>query len=44
MWRNGLLCMLASGSLMAADQGDRYTGEHFATRSPVLARHGMAAT
>ena len=26
------------------DFGTRYTGEHFATRSPVLARNGMAAT
>jgi gamma-glutamyltranspeptidase / glutathione hydrolase len=24
--------------------GDRYTGEGFATRAPVIARHGMAAT
>jgi len=24
--------------------GDRYTGEGFATRAPVLGRHGMAAT
>ena len=27
-----------------AQAGDRYTGEHFATRSPVLARNGIAAT
>jgi len=26
------------------DGGTRYTGQHFATRSPVLARNGMAAT
>ncbi|GAB3791928.1 gamma-glutamyltransferase [Spirosoma humi] len=26
------------------DKGDRITGPNFATRSPVLARHGMAAT
>jgi gamma-glutamyltranspeptidase/glutathione hydrolase len=27
-----------------SDAGSRYTGERFATRSPVLARNGMAAT
>ena len=26
------------------DYGTRYTGDHFATRSPVLARNGMAST
>jgi gamma-glutamyltranspeptidase/glutathione hydrolase len=29
---------------MAADGGSRYTGDRFSSRSPVLARHGMAAT
>jgi len=28
----------------STDKGDRITGPNFATRSPVLARHGMAAT
>lgn len=37
-------CITWVGSAMAADEGSRYTGEHFATRSPVLARNGMAAT
>jgi len=42
----GLLLILMSSSVHAdaSDRGDRYTGEHFATRSPVLARNGMAAT
>jgi gamma-glutamyltranspeptidase/glutathione hydrolase len=44
MWNRGFLALLASASLMAADQGDRYTGDHFATRSAVLGRNGMAAT
>jgi gamma-glutamyltranspeptidase/glutathione hydrolase len=33
-----------SASVAAGDGGSRYTGEHFATRSQVLARNGMAAT
>jgi gamma-glutamyltranspeptidase/glutathione hydrolase len=42
--------LLLGGSLISAPGiasdggGDRYTGDHFAGRSPVLARHGMAAT
>lgn len=30
--------------VLAAGNGDRYVGASFATRSPVLAQHGMAAT
>ncbi len=30
--------------VLAEDGGSRYTGERFASRSPVLARNGMAAT
>src|SRR5512146_1034620 len=30
--------------LFAAGQGDRYVGAAYATRSPVIAQHGMAAT
>jgi gamma-glutamyltranspeptidase/glutathione hydrolase len=40
-------CCLLGALLMAglsAEAGDRITGEAFATRSPVLARHGMVAT
>ena len=29
---------------IASDSGSRYTGDHFATRSPVLARNGIAAS
>jgi len=29
---------------VAQDNGSRYTGEHFASRSPALGRHGMSAT
>ncbi len=36
--------MSASGHADTSDRGSRYTGEHFATRSPVLARNGLAAT
>src|SRR5262245_7144384 len=28
----------------AAGEGDRYVGASFATRAPVIAQHGMAAT
>lgn len=36
---------LADDALTAAPGGgDRYTGEAFATRAPVIAQHGMAAT
>jgi gamma-glutamyltranspeptidase/glutathione hydrolase len=31
-------------SVLAAGNGDRYVGASFATRAPVLAQHGMAAT
>ncbi len=43
-------CALASTAFgddalpAAAGGGDRYSGPGFATRAPVLARHGMAAT
>jgi len=44
-------CVLFCGVAFAADAltaapggGDRYSGPGFATRAPVLARHGMAAT
>jgi gamma-glutamyltranspeptidase/glutathione hydrolase len=49
----GLLLGLAAGSVAAAEvqvpqagpgRGDRYAGQPWATRSPVLAQHGMAAT
>ncbi len=36
--------LVVAGAHADDDQGSRYTGEHFATRSPVLARNGMAAT
>jgi gamma-glutamyltranspeptidase/glutathione hydrolase len=43
-----ILCLLMLMHLPASAQptggGDRLLGEPFATRSPVLARHGMAAT
>jgi gamma-glutamyltranspeptidase/glutathione hydrolase len=44
--RTGLItaCSLLVTDAMASDAGSRYTGEHFATRSPVLARNGIAAT
>ena len=39
------LALLASGSTNAAvGRGDRYSGQPWASRSPVLAQHGMAAT
>jgi gamma-glutamyltranspeptidase/glutathione hydrolase len=31
-------------TIFAAGQGDRYVGAPFATRAPVIAQHGMAAT
>ena len=37
-------CTVWVSTVTAADAGSRYTGEHFATRSPVLARNGIAAT
>ncbi len=45
-----LLVLLATSLLLAGlptsdvSAGDRVTGETFATRSEVIARHGMAAT
>ena len=47
MWiRYCLLVVLMAESAFAAneDYGTRYTGERFVTRSPVLARNGMAST
>ncbi len=38
-----VLTGIATGSL-AAGNGDRYVGARFATRAPVIAQHGMAAT
>jgi gamma-glutamyltranspeptidase/glutathione hydrolase len=38
------ICFSWIGGATAEDAGSRYTGEHFATRSPVLARNGIAAT
>ncbi len=45
-----LVALLAFGSLLGTavfgkiGRGDRYSGETWATRSPVIAQHGMAAT
>src|SRR5262249_34007721 len=39
-----LMLSVFATSAFAVGQGDRYTGAPFATRSPVLAQHGMAAT
>ena len=39
-----LMLSVFATTAFAAGQGDRYTGASFATRSPVLAQHGMAAT
>lgn len=43
-----ILCLflLSTGLALAGneDYGTRYSGDHFATRSPVLARNGMAST
>jgi gamma-glutamyltranspeptidase/glutathione hydrolase len=36
--------LLSASPVLADDGGSRYTGERFASRSPVLARNGMAAT
>src|SRR5579864_2522978 len=38
---NGMVANTAYGQL---ERGDRYSGAAWATRSPVLAQHGMAAT
>lgn len=39
-----LLCLLLAASTLPALAGDRVTGRPFATRSEVIALHGMAAT
>jgi len=39
-----LLAMLLVAGHAAAEGGTRYTGDGYASRSPVLGRHGMAAT
>ncbi|MBT8080551.1 MAG: gamma-glutamyltransferase, partial [Gammaproteobacteria bacterium] len=44
MWIAVLAVMLDVAPTAASDGGDRYTGEVFSSRSPVLARNGMAAT
>jgi gamma-glutamyltranspeptidase / glutathione hydrolase len=46
MQRIGIALLLAAltASLTASFAGDRYSGAVWASRSPVLARHGMAAT
>jgi gamma-glutamyltranspeptidase/glutathione hydrolase len=36
--------VMAASPYPLVGRGDRYSGENFATRSPVIARHGMAAT
>jgi gamma-glutamyltranspeptidase/glutathione hydrolase len=36
--------MVANTAFGQVERGDRYSGAHWATRSPVLAQHGMAAT
>ena len=41
MLASGLVTLPASAQL---SRGDRYAGLPWATRSPVLAQHGMAAT
>ncbi|MBW1843361.1 MAG: gamma-glutamyltransferase [Deltaproteobacteria bacterium] len=45
-WLLALLLLTSTGRLAMAgdDGGSRYTGKTFASRSPVLAREGMAAT
>jgi gamma-glutamyltranspeptidase/glutathione hydrolase len=40
----GIFCACLSAATLAADGGSRYTGDVFSSRSPVLARNGMAAT
>src|SRR5437764_14889008 len=36
--------MIANSAFGQVERGDRYSGAAWATRSPVLAQHGMAAT
>ena len=46
-WRVlGIIAMavLYANTSSAAGNGDRYVGAPFATRAPVIAQHGMAAT
>lgn len=46
MLLSGAIVMLASlpGAYAGTSRGDRYAGQPWASRSPVLAQHGMAAT
>ncbi len=39
-----LMAVLYANTSSAAGNGDRYVGAPFATRAPVIAQHGMAAT
>src|SRR5256714_6969961 len=39
-----VMAVLYANSGAAAGNGDRYVGAPFATRAPVIAQHGMAAT
>src|SRR5690348_11869859 len=39
-----LMAVLYANTTAAAGNGDRYVGAPFATRAPVIAQHGMAAT
>ena len=38
------LLSIASGASAETGRGDRYSGHTWASRSPVVAQHGMAAT
>jgi len=38
------MAVLYANTSSAAGNGDRYVGAPFATRAPVIAQHGMAAT
>src|SRR5207237_9625973 len=44
MARPGLTVLFLAGSILFAHSENRPTGKSFATRSEVLARHGMACT
>lgn len=45
LWVGAITGLFACVAILAAEGGGtRYTGDGFASRSPVLARHGMAAT
>ena len=39
-----LMGLTANSAYAQISRGDRYSGADWATRSPVLAQHGMAAT